>query len=117
MISPQFKKILDQTIENNASDLHISVGHPPILRISKELVDLEKEKIITREAARELADSLMNDCQKEKFLKEKEVDFGFDFEGKARFRVNVYLESGNVSIALRLVSPKIRTIEEDRKST
>jgi len=106
------KKLLEITIERDASDLHISVGHPPVLRITRQLVDLEREKIITPKDSQGLAFSLMTPLQKEKFLREKEIDFAYDFEGKARFRVNVFFQKGMVSIALRLIPSKIKTIEE-----
>ncbi|RLC39623.1 MAG: type IV pili twitching motility protein PilT [Candidatus Nealsonbacteria bacterium] len=106
------KKLLEITIERDASDLHISVGHPPVLRITRQLVDLESEKVITPKDSQGLAFSLMTPLQKEKFLREKEIDFAYDFEGKARFRVNVFFQRGMVSIALRLIPSKIKTIEE-----
>ena len=106
------KKLLEITVEREASDLHISVGHPPVLRITRQLVDLEREKIITPKDSQGLAFSLMTPLQKEKFLREKEIDFAYDFEGKARFRVNVFFQKGMVSIALRLIPSKIKTIEE-----
>jgi twitching motility protein PilT len=105
------KTYLEAAVKNNASDLHISVGHPPILRVSRELIELEGEPI-TPQLSQELAHSLMSDEQKESFLKEKDIDFGYDFDGGVRFRVNVFLERGNVSIALRLIPRKIRTVEE-----
>jgi len=106
------KKLLEIAIERNASDLHISVGHPPVLRITRQLIDLEGEKIITSKDSQGLAFSLMTPLQKEKFLREKEIDFAYDFERKARFRVNVFFQRGMVSIALRLIPSKIKTIEE-----
>jgi twitching motility protein PilT len=55
---------------------------------------------------------MMKESQKERFLKERDLDFSFDFGGRARFRVNVFFQMGKVSIALRLIPSKIRTIEE-----
>jgi twitching motility protein PilT len=54
----------------------------------------------------------MSEAQKKKFLEEKEFDFSYDFEGKGRFRVNVFFQRGSISLALRFVPSKIRTIEE-----
>ncbi|PIR89672.1 type IV pili twitching motility protein PilT [bacterium (Candidatus Gribaldobacteria) CG07_land_8_20_14_0_80_33_18] len=106
------KKLLSLVGEKGASDLHISVGHPPILRISGELYKLEEENLLSPEDTQNLAFILMNDLQREKFLKEKEIDFAYGFELKARFRVNIYYQRGSISIALRIVSAKIKTIEE-----
>jgi len=107
-----FKKILDITVKEQASDLLISCGHPPVIRITGQLMPLTKEKIITPEIAKGFAFSLMSEVKKEKFLAEKEVDFSYDFEGKARFRVNIFLQRDCTSLALRLIPSVIRTVEE-----
>lgn len=106
------KKLLLLTIESLASDLHISVGHPPVLRISGKLVPLIKERKISPEDIRGLVNALMNDSQKQRFIQEKEIDFSYRFEEKARFRVNVFFQKGNPSASLRFISSKIKTIEE-----
>ncbi|MDO8530206.1 MAG: PilT/PilU family type 4a pilus ATPase [bacterium] len=106
------KKILSITLEEEASDLLISVNHPPVIRIVGQLVPLSKEKIITAEEAKGLAFCLMDEDRKKKFLAEKEIDFSYDFDGKARFRVNVFFQRDCVSLALRLIPAKVKTIEE-----
>ena len=108
----KFYKLLDLTIKSQASDLHISVGHPPTMRIDGSLVPIIKEKELTSEISKELAFSLMNKEQQDRFLKRKEIDFSYNFQDKARFRVNVFLQRSSISIALRLVPNKIRTIKE-----
>ncbi len=105
-------RILEIAIKEQASDVHFSPGHPPILRIFGSLFPLVKEKIITPEDSKNLAFLMMNESQRERFLKEKDLDFSYDFEGKARFRVNAFFQMGQVSIAMRLIPSKIRTIEE-----
>jgi twitching motility protein PilT len=110
--STQLRDFLNFTIQENASDLHITVGHQPVLRITGRLVPLTKFKKITSEDSQELAFGLLTDEQKERFLQKKEIDFSYNFEGKARFRVNIFFESGNISSALRLIPTKIPTIEE-----
>ena len=112
----KLKKYLEITIKEQASDLHLSVGHPPVLRIAGTLLPLVKEKELLPEDCQELAFCLMNETQapslKERFLREKEIDFSYNFEGKARFRVNIFFQSGNISSTLRLIPAKIKTIEE-----
>ncbi|MDI6883134.1 MAG: type IV pilus twitching motility protein PilT [Patescibacteria group bacterium] len=119
----QLRKLLNMVIKEGASDLHISVGHPPVLRITGELKPLEKERIIFPEDSEALARELMTDFQWNKFLKEKEIDFAYDFEAEAsphtksfgvgaRFRVNTFFQRSNISVALRVIPSKIRTIEE-----
>ncbi|MFH1575370.1 MAG: PilT/PilU family type 4a pilus ATPase [Candidatus Nealsonbacteria bacterium] len=108
----QLKELLALTVKQQASDLHISCGHPPVLRVQGMLIPLLKQKKITPETADGLARVLLQDDRYSRFLKEKEIDFSFNFEDSARFRVNVFFQKGNISCALRLVPSKIPTIEE-----
>lgn len=107
----QLKELLSLTVQEQASDLHISVGHPPILRISGRLIPLKGKKIST-EDSENLAMALMNEQQRQRFLQEKEIDFSYTFEERARFRVNIFYQKGHVSSALRLIPTKIRKIED-----
>lgn len=106
------KKILDTAIKQEASDVLISVNHPPVIRITGQLIPLVNEKNITQESAKGFAFALMSEEKKQKFLAEKEMDFSYDFDGKARFRVNVFYQRDCVSLALRLIPPAIKTIED-----
>ncbi|MCP6718320.1 MAG: type IV pilus twitching motility protein PilT [Patescibacteria group bacterium] len=108
----RISKLFDLTIKEQASDLHLSVEHPPVLRISGSLVPLLKEAKLMSADTEGFAFSLMSEFQKEKFLKEKEIDFSYNFEDRARFRANVFFQKGNISCALRLIPAKIRTVEE-----
>jgi len=108
----ELKELLELTIKQRASDLHISVGHPPVLRIHGRLVPLIKRKKFSPEDSQGLAFALMTEEQKEKFLQSKSLDFSYTFENKARFRINIFFQRGVVSSALRLVPSKIPTIEE-----
>ncbi|MFA5169530.1 MAG: type IV pilus twitching motility protein PilT [Candidatus Paceibacterota bacterium] len=108
------KQLLEATIKNNASDLHISEGHPPVMRISRKLTFLTKENPLTAEDAQGISFALMSEEQINDFVKEKEIDFSYNFEGRARFRVNIFYQMGTVSAALRLVPERIRSLEELR---
>ena len=103
-------ELLSLVYQEQASDLHITVDHPPIIRISGRLIPLKGEKI-SPEESRNLAMELMNEDQQERFLKEKEVDFSYSLGDKVRFRVNVFVQRF-VSSALRLIPTKIRTVDE-----
>lgn len=107
----KFKKILDIAIEQKASDLLISVGHPPVIRLTGQLVPLIKEKKINAEDAKNFAYALISEDQKKRLGLEKEIDFSYDHDGKARFRVNVFFQQNAISMALRLISSEIKTIE------
>ncbi len=106
------KNILEIAVNKGASDIHIVVGHPFVLRISGELITQKETSIVSPEDALGLALVLMGQERKAKFLKEKEIDFAYNFSEKARFRVNVFFQMGFVSMAIRLINSEIRTIEE-----
>jgi twitching motility protein PilT len=108
----QLDDLLVATAQQNASDLHIGVGRRPSIRIDGALVELEQHDIITPEGAEGLIMELLTDAQKQTLATERQVDFAYTFEDKARFRVNVYYQRGFLAAALRLVPPRIRNIEE-----
>jgi len=108
----RLKKLLDIAIQQEASDLDISVGHSPNIRITGQLIPLTQEKVVTPQEAEALAFSILSDQQKKKLLEEKEVDFSYQHEDKGRFRVNIFFQRGNISLALRFIPSKIRTIED-----
>ncbi|MDD5569283.1 MAG: type IV pilus twitching motility protein PilT [Candidatus Pacebacteria bacterium] len=106
------QQLLYLVVQKGASDLHIAVGHPPVLRIDRKLIPLTKEKKFSPEDTQNLCFSLMTQIQLDKFLIEKEIDFSYDLAGVGRFRVNVYSEGGCVAAALRAVPNHISTIDE-----
>ncbi len=108
----QIKELLELTFKEKASDLHLSVGHPPIFRISGGLVPLIKKKTLTNEDTETFVRNLLSEDQYQRFLSEKEIDFSYDLEGKARFRVNIFLQRGSISLAFRLIPSEIPTLEE-----
>jgi twitching motility protein PilT len=100
------------TAKQNASDLHLTVGRHPTIRIDGFLIPLQQEPILTPEMAENLILALLTPQQKEKLSKNKELDFAYNFEDKARFRVNVFYQRDYLAAALRLIPAAIRTIEE-----
>lgn len=106
------KKLLELTIREQASDLHLSAGHPPMLRINGKLIPLLKYPSLDSKGVRLLAEGLMTPDQLQRFQSQKEIDFSHNFENKARFRVNIFFQKGDVSCALRLVPTVIKTLEE-----
>jgi twitching motility protein PilT len=108
----QLEDLLSEAIKQDASDLHLSVGQKPTLRVDGSLTLLEKEPVLGPADAEGLVLSLMNPNQKDRFLKEQQLDFAYDFENRARFRVNVYFQRGYMAAALRLVPRKVKSIEE-----
>jgi twitching motility protein PilT len=108
----QLKQLLHLTIKQGASDLHISVGHPPILRKGGKITPVPNRGDLSAKDCQGLAFSLMDEVQKEKFLITKEIDFSYSLDGEGRFRVNIFFQSGSIACALRLIPNQIRTIEE-----
>lgn len=98
--------------QQGASDLHLSVGKHPTVRIDGNLVPISNEPILTPEMTAGLISALITSEQEEKLIQEREIDFAFAYEDKIRFRVNVYFQKGYLSAAMRLISTHIRTIEE-----
>lgn len=108
----QLVKLFELTIKKGASDLHLSAGYPPTLRINGNLLPLFQYGNLTAENTQGFAFALMTPHQRERFLQQKEIDFSYHFKERTRFRVNVFFQRGNISIALRLIPGKIKTIEE-----
>lgn len=111
-IKKELEELLDEVIKRDATDLHLSVGRPPILRIDGALTEMAKRAPLTAERAHELALSLLTPEQEQWFLKDLDIDLSLTYKDEARFRVNVYRESNKTAVALRFIPNKIRTIEE-----
>jgi twitching motility protein PilT len=104
--------LLTTTASQNASDLHLSVGRRPTLRIDGVLVPMEKDAPLTPEAVEGLVDIMLTPEQKERLTKERQLDYAYAFEDKARFRVNAYYQRGYLAAALRLIPAQIKTVDE-----
>ena len=107
------EELFSITISKNASDLHLSPGYPPIIRIDGELEEVG-EKILTPQDTEELIFRTITDERKELLEVNREIDYAYTYaEGNnARFRVNAYYSMKNLSAAFRLIPSRIRTIEE-----
>lgn len=109
---PRIEVLLDQVIKKKASDLHIQVGLPPMLRVDGALVAVNGADILDEEAVEALIFSILDEDQKQILLKDKEFDFSFAYGDLGRFRVNAFHERGNMAAALRLIPNEILTIEQ-----
>jgi twitching motility protein PilT len=103
--------LLQLTQDKKASDLHISIGNPPILRVNGELIKSDFSPM-TQDAAKALIYNMLNDEQKAIFERDKELDFSFALPNMDRFRINVHLQKGNVEAAFRRVPMRIPTIDQ-----
>ncbi len=105
------RELLEEMVKRGASDLHITVGSPPVIRVDGKLQRLPYDPI-TPDVAKRMAYSIMTERQRQRFEEEWEVDLSFGLEGLARFRVNVFLQKGNVAMAIRVIPMRIKSFEE-----
>lgn len=110
--SSLLNQILELATKEKASDVHFSFGHFPVLRIDRRLIPLNKFSSLTSQDTQGLAEALLSEEQKEIFLRQKEIDFSHQTQDGTRFRVNIFLQTGAVSVAMRLVPLEIRNIDE-----
>ncbi len=108
----EMEELLVKTAEEGASDLHISVGRYPTIRIDGRLVPLDDSRILSAKDTEDLVTSLLDEKRKKQFYEEQEMDLSYELEGKTRFRTNLFFQRGHVSAAFRLISSRIRTLEE-----
>ena len=105
------RELLEILIEKNASDLHLAVGSPPQIRVDGRLLSLDMDAL-TPDATKKLAYSMMSEKQKQRFEENSELDMSFGIENMSRFRCNVFVQRGNVSVALRQIPYKVPSFEE-----
>ncbi len=104
-------QLLATMIEKGASDLHVTVGTPPQLRLSGHLSPLDFPPMSATDT-KQLCYSVMTDFQKLKFEENWELDLSFGVKGLSRFRANIFMQRGAVGGAFRAIPFKIRTFEE-----
>jgi len=112
MDTPSIKELLTRMIREGASDLHIVVGDPPVLRIHGSLESMEGYPRLGPEQTQELIYSVMNEEQVAEFEAEKECDMSFGIEGLSRFRLNVYRDRGSVVAAFRSIPYEILSFDQ-----
>jgi twitching motility protein PilT len=108
----KMEPLLDEVLKRDASDLHLQVGLPAMLRIDGTLTKVQNPVVLKPEDLKSLVYSVLDDEQKKLLESDLELDFSFAYGDLARFRVNAFHEKGNLAVALRLIPTKIRTIEE-----
>ena len=108
----ELQDLIAIVLEEGASDLHISAGRYPTIRITDTLVPLTKKDHITREDALGFAQIMLTDEHFEEFLATKEMDFSFEYKNKARFRGNAYFQKGSVGIGLAKGTDVVQSINK-----
>lgn len=110
--TPRIGELFDIVIAEGASDLHISAGSPPIIRVSGSLVPLVQHKVLAPEDTEALLRSVLPSDRWEKFMQDQSIDFSYAHEKQSRFRINGFIVQGAVTIAMRLIPHQIRTFQE-----
>jgi twitching motility protein PilT len=108
----RIETLLEDVIRKHASDLHLQVGLPPMLRIDGSLTPVAGAKNLSEEDVERLVFAILDQDQQQILMKDKEFDFSFAFGDLGRFRVNAFHERGNLAAALRLIPNEIKTVSE-----
>jgi len=108
----RIETLLEECVKLKASDLHLQVGLPPILRVDGVLQPVSGTKELNEETLEKLLFATMDDGQREVLLKDKEFDYSFAFGDLGRFRVNAFHERGNLAGAFRLIPNIIKNVNE-----
>jgi twitching motility protein PilT len=104
-------ELLLEVMEHNGSDLHITVGVPPVVRVHGQLQQLDYPRLMPKDT-QEIIYSILTQDQREKLERNWEFDFSYSVPGKARFRVNVYYQRNSIGAAFRLIPIRIRSLQE-----
>jgi twitching motility protein PilT len=110
-VKSYIKTLLKRMIEEEASDLHLKAGNPPIFRIHGRLMRTNLEPLSPKDL-KDIAAEIMTQPQQRIFVARKELDFAIGVPGLGRFRVNSYIQRGSVSIVMRAIPSRIRNFEE-----
>jgi twitching motility protein PilT len=108
----KFEDLIVRVIKEGASDLHVSEGRRPIIRVSGALIPLANNDPLTREEIHAFLNEVLPEGMKESFFAKKEVDFSYHYKDQGRFRCNAFFQQGSLSVALRLIQKQIRTFAE-----
>jgi len=105
-------ELLKIAVERKASDLHLKVGSNPVIRIDGDLTPVIEVKKLTSEDVINMAMSIMNSRQKQRFREELEIDIAYSVPGLGRFRCNIFQQRGTVGLVLRIIPARIKTVRE-----
>jgi twitching motility protein PilT len=107
-----FADLLLEVIERNASDLHLTAGAHPTVRVRGHLTPLEEYPVMSTEATREIVYSILSNDQRQRLETDWQIDFAYAIPGRARFRVNAYYQRAAIGAAFRLIPFGIKSLEE-----
>ena len=110
-MSLDFAAVLTRMVEVNASDVHLTAGVPPVIRVRGRITPLEDYDALTPQDTREIVYSILNDAQRKKFENQQQLDFAYMIPGVARFRVNCFFQRGAISAAFRHIPEVIQGLD------
>src|SRR3954463_6828400 len=110
-MSVDFAAVLTKMVEVRASDVHLTPGFPPALRVRGRIVPMDEYPQLGPQDTREIVYSILNDSQRKRFENQQQLDFAYAIPGVARFRVNCFFQRGAVSAAFRLVPQDIPALD------
>ncbi|MFO0606595.1 MAG: type IV pilus twitching motility protein PilT [Polyangiales bacterium] len=111
-IQPSLLDLLKVMVEKNASDLHVTTGSPPVLRVDDQLIPLRRCAVLTPADTQKLCYSILTEDQRRQFEASCELDLSFGVKNLARFRANIFMQRGAVAGAFRAIPFKILSTEE-----
>ncbi len=106
------RSLLEEMLSREASDLHLSAGERPKIRVDGEIVDTTTDQVLSPKDTLSLAYSVLTETQKKRFEQDDELDFSFGIQNLARFRGNVFKQRGCVSVAIRMIPFNVKSFEE-----
>lgn len=106
------RELVKIAVERKASDLHVKVGGPPVIRVDHKLIPLNEKGKISQEDAIKMIFSVMNESQRERFKEKREIDMAYSVAGLGRFRVNIFQQRSTVGMVMRVIPMKVMTIQE-----
>jgi len=111
-VSIDFAAILSRMVAEKASDVHLSAGFAPAMRVKGRIVAMDGQPKLKPQDTREIIYSLINDSQRKRFENEQQLDFAYSVPGVARFRVNIFFQRGSISAAFRHIPNELKSLQE-----
>ena len=115
-MAENYQQLIDEllllAVQKGASDIHLSPGYYPTIRVDEILVPLADRPILDRQTVEGISLMLMGDARKQQFITSRECDFSYQIGNDPRFRVNIYWSKGNMACVLRYIHENIRSIED-----
>lgn len=110
--SLSINNLFKEATTNDASDLHIIVGKPPILRIDGELRVMDDFEVVTKQIAEKMIFSILTEKQKDEFIEKRELDLSYEIAKYSRYRVNLHWEKDNVGLVARVISTDVPHMDD-----